>query len=338
VKIISDQCNELESFAQNLEQESSSSLYTSMPSKLFTHFDSLPFDVFIYLDSRYIKYIHANDPIDHSRIMLLLLQSTEDLYFESIHRKLFAKMLLNCLKEQLTIRTNSFYEKSINSSAVHSTLNEIVMAVGFKSKIIDICELALESLQQEVAVINHNGMNKYLKMLKTREFDLKYKHIQLCSYCSVSMVEQLHWPEFKEQSRKLVYASFFSDFALKTPGHLALRKEYDVCNLTGEERFLFEEHPLRATRLLETVPFICSDILKIILQHHGSPTGVGLKNYKHPSLGPMSLVFIAAQEFATKIIFNGHENFRQLIKDLKHEHQETHIKGYLEVLESALEP
>lgn len=328
---------EIELFALDLEKRTEDTKYLSMPTKLFFHFEKLPFDIYLNLDFRHIKYIHADDEIDHSRIKHLLDQGIMELFFESIHRQEFSSHLLGRLKDQLNEPTNSFVTKTTNSSSVHRTLSEIVTTLGFRPKIQTICQMALDSLTKEIEAIGHHDLNRYLKVLKTRDFDVSYKHIQLTSFCCVNMVEKLEWPKAQELSRKLVYASYLSDFSLQRPEYLAMRKEYDVCDLNTEERQLVEEHPLRSSKLLNSVPFICSDTMKIILQHHGSPTGVGLKNYQHPSLTQLTLVFIAAQEFASRILFGDSENYRQHIKDLMEEHSDSFIKDYLEVLESSFE-
>jgi HD-GYP domain-containing protein (c-di-GMP phosphodiesterase class II) len=101
------------------------------------------------------------------------------------------------------------------------------------------------------------------------------------------------------------------------PGDLLQRHR---SNWNVEEIKLFESHPERGVAILRGLPFVTSDVLHIIHQHHENCTATGFpqKKRKH-TIHPMAEIVSVADEFCYRTISNPSRtilNPKDAIKDM----------------------
>lgn len=320
-----------------LEYSDPSIEFISMPTKVFLHFQLIPFDLFLMVDSRFVKLINAHEKFDRQKIEAYLCKGVNDLYFEKDHRTTFSSLLLGQLKNRLQKPTKSFTDKTQSSSEVYGTISDIVIQLGIKPKVMEVCLLAVETLEKEVAVANKNELNKYLKLLKTeKKFEYRYKLVQLTALCCFSILDQLNWPSKTEIGKKLIFAAYFCDFTL-APELSHVRTTADFHNLKSEDQSMVGGHAMRAAELLRSVMGVSTDVVRIVLQHHGSTNGIGLRDQFNESIGPLSMILIVSQEFSSRMLQEAISSHVSVLAELKEHFSDSKLLEYAQKLESSFQ-
>jgi len=62
------------------------------------------------------------------------------------------------------------------------------------------------------------------------------------------------------------------------------------------------KHAQKSAEIVGTYPLIPSDVVKIILQHHGTLNGIGFAATPAAAISPLTAILIVAQEFSSIIL------------------------------------
>ncbi len=193
-----------------------------------------------------------------------------------------------------------------------------ILSQEFQEKINKHVSKTVAKLKKRPALANH------LALLDMNRGDDNYlnNHIQvlhvLCTYISRS----LNWIS-DASIEKFVYASYVHDapfFRSPKLAKISSVEEYEQKSnvLTDVEKYIFETHPLEATKIVRSDQSAPVDVETIILQQRERPDGKGYPNQLGPTkISPMSAVFIVSHDLAHEITTNPNWNLEKWINKNK---------------------
>lgn len=308
--------------------------YISIPINSLIHFKLLPFDLFVKIaDGKFIKRIPAHEEIDATTFASFKARGISELYFERRYNRDFSLMLINNMINKVEKDYETLDQKLTAANDVYLTTHQIVDKLGFKSKVIEVCESVINQITDDVAG-GRDNFARFLEQLRTQtNLSFHYRLVELTSFIATQIIDEMEESGKRDKIRKIVFASMFCDYTLGKPGQIHLRHAEQVATLPLSEQKLINEHALRASELVnqyQNAPYEASLIIK---QHHGSITGVGLPREVSPKILPLTKCLMTAQEISYQILT---ENFRHpidILSDIKLNFIDTPLEDYFLLFE-----
>ena len=289
--------------------------WTAIPVSTLIHFESLPFDLFIRVNrDKFIKRIPCFEAFDEVMLQDFESRGIKDFYCEKKHNRDFSMMLINNMINKVERSYESEKAKLKAKNDVFLTTKEIVNNLGISSRVIEVCESAIERIKADVA--NESGQfGAYIQnLIGNPKLTFQYKLIELTSFVSGQILEDLNLPNKDEDIKKLVFVSFFCDMSIQDQKLLHVRNSDQLEKLTLQEHNEVSVHALRASELVGTYKNAPKDVNLIIRQHHGSFSGIGFPEQKSQELHELSKIFQLSQEFAYEILANPDIPMTDLLK------------------------
>jgi hypothetical protein len=309
--------------------------YISVPTDALIHFKILPFDLYIKIsEGKFLKRIPANEDIDESTVNAFKAKGITDLYFEKKFNRDFSLLLLNNMinKVERNYTTEDEKHKAVNE--VFVTTKELVQSVGLPPRVIEVCESMMESISTDV-MKGKDKFSNYLTQMKDKSsVSFQYRFVELTSFISTQIVENLKEADKDEQIKKIVFAAFFCDISLSDSSHLDFRSEESIKDLWPEDKKAISEHALKSSQIAVKYKNAPQDADIIIKQHHGSPDGIGLGPVSM-SILPLAKCLIASQELAFAILKESDKAPETVINNVVSRFAGTPIHSYLVLFEKS---
>lgn len=308
--------------------------YISIPIDSLIHFKILPFDLFVKLsDDKFIKRIPAFEEIDDSTFSKFKEKGITELYFERKYNRDFSQMLINNMINKVEQDYSTIEEKLTARNDVYVTTQQIVSKLGFKARVVEVCESVIDQISQDVAS-GKDSFSKHLNKLRSQqELSFHFRLMELTSFIATQIIDVSEANDRTEKIRKLVFASMFCDYTLKEPGQLHLRSSAQISKLSPNEQKVINDHALTACELVnqyQNAPYESSLIIK---QHHGSLTGVGLPPVISSKILPLSKCFMTAQEVAYQILMESYRHPIDVLSDIKLKFIDTPLEDFFVLFE-----
>ena len=268
-------------------------------SMLFT----VPCDIFDRTAAGLEKVFNAGDSISRAKVARFV-DNRRPLVIESLQRL----RLANSVTEQSLkaaaelLGPNVPEEKKMDMLA--SSLD--MVAAQFKSagmdeetvKLANSSILAIEKIADSAT--NVGGL---LKKLLSSDKGYRYIHSQLLTFLGFHVIKMMGW--WGDDQRNIIsQAAFYHDISL--PDDDAARvhslEELKAAGITDPQRIeTILTHAQAAARELQTVPDISPEVVRVVLQHHGSVQGQGFSE-DISKLDNLTKAFLLSEEWAGYII------------------------------------
>ncbi len=287
--------------------------YINLPSHAFIHFENLAINLFINVGQRVFK-VHDHQNEDLTYVMTLINKGLKELLILRNDSKKFSKFLVESLRKETFHSSVNFDEDTKKSSRVYLTLKELVSVFGLNQNLIDICFNSIKKLEIQVKSATNNECYRYIQhLLLNEEYNHVYKYIQLSTYFSYLMVDELNILNKMEAKNKLLFASYFSDICV--PPHLIfVRDSKDFALLSKEEKKIVEEHSLRASLIISQNSGIPSGVDDIIYNHHLIAKEAAQENSSAEFTIKLDRILFIANESAWAILHHKAGSPKELIK------------------------
>lgn len=277
--------------------------WSAIPLCTLIHFEILPFDLFLKLsDSRYVKRVPAYEKVDTELTEALRAKGISELYCEKKNNREFSMMLINNMINKMEKKYESVPDMARAHDDVLGTTREIIQHLGLSSRVIEVCESAIETMCLDVLAEPSVFSGHLLNLKNNKNLSFQYKLISLTNYIGTQLITEMDMPRKEEQIKKLIFASFFCDMTLKNQGFIYHRKPDDTMGMSLEEENEINFHALHASELVATYKHTPKEVSLIIRQHHGSFSGIGFPLTKSPQLLPLSKILLVSQDLAFAIL------------------------------------
>lgn len=309
----------------------------AIPLNTLLHFEQVPFDLYLKISrERFVKRIPAFESIDRQLILDLQKRSICELYCDKKFNRDFSMMLINNMINKIERGYEKVDEKLLASNEVFLTTKEIVQHLGISSRVIEVCESAIERITQDVAETKDQFGNYIRNLKESPELAFQYKLIELTSFISGQLIYGMDYFAKEEQIKKLVFASFFCDITLTNPNHLMIRKGEELEKLPLNEHSEVGLHALKASELVATYKNTPKEVAVIVRQHHGSFSGMGFPLKRSTELLPLSKIFMISQDLAFDILTDGRNSAMVTLKNFVKRHHGSGLSDLLKVLEGMM--
>lgn len=308
--------------------------YISIPIDSLIHFKILPFDLYVKISTdKFIKRIPAFEEIDDTTFQKFKDKGIVELHFEKRFNRDFSLMLINNMINKVEQDYHSIDEKLMARNDVFITTQQIVSKLGFKPRVIEVCESVIDHISSDVAVGKDN-FSKYLEQLRSqKELAFHFRLMELTSFIATQLIDVSEETGRSDKIRKIIFASMFCDYTLKDSGQLHIRDSDQLNKLSQVEQKQISEHALKASELVnqyQNAPYEASLIIK---QHHGSVSGVGLPQEISSKILPLSKCFMTAQEIAYQILMESYRHPIDVLSDIKLKFIDTPLEDFFVLFE-----
>lgn len=311
--------------------------WTALPISTLVHFNSVPFDLYIKLSSdRFVKRFPAFEEINKGLIDALIDKGLSDLYCEKKYNRDFSMMLINNMINKLDRNYTSITQKLNVFGEVFETVRDIIQSLGITGRVTEVCEAAIDSLMSVVS-IGKDEFSEFLNHLKEdKKLAFQFKLINLTNYIGCQLINDMKMENPELQIKKFVFASFFCDMDLKNQKLHFFRTSEEVETLKEPDQKIILSHAIKAADIVSRYKNAPPDVEKIITQHHGSFTGIGLPSEKSSLLLPLSKVLIVSQELAFSILLDIDTPALEVMRNQIKQNKYPSLSNLLECLEKNL--
>ena len=312
--------------------------WTSIPLCTLTHFKSLPFDLYLKLSkTRFVKRIPAFEATDQVFTDSLEQKGISEVYCERKHKRDFSMMLINNMINRVEQNYENEEELFRARDEVFTTTQKILQNLGLTGRMIEVCDSAVEKMVSEIMKQPGQLKSYLLALKKDKAMTFHFKLIHLTNYIGSQLIQDMALPEMEDHVKKFVFASFFCDMCLLNQDFHFYRKAHD----SGDDLTLAEQnevnfHALRASEMVSSYPDLSKEIKLIILQHHGSFSGIGFPVVKSSELLPLSKILIVAQDLAFAILRDEEAPALEVLKAFLKKSNSNSLQDLLDCLEESL--
>jgi len=327
--------NEIESLLTDLKKminppDDMNEGYISVPVESLIHFKLLPFDLFIKVgEDKFFKRIPAHEEIGSETFASFFQRGVTNLYFEKRYNRDFSSMLINHMINNVEKEYEAIEDKLLATNHVYQTTHQIVAKLGFKPKLIKVCESVMNQILGDVS----NGKENFVKFLDQlrhqRELSFSYRLMELTSFIGTQMIESMETNGQEEKIKRLVFAAMFCDLALENPNQVHIRKTDQLSKLSQSEQKLISEHAFKGSEQILNYASAPIEAAAIIKQHHGSASGVGFPKEISSKILSLSKCFIAAQELSYEILTQEHRDPSDIVNLVRLNYLDTPLEEYL---------
>jgi hypothetical protein len=305
--------------------------YISVSIDSLVHFKVLPFDLFIKIgEDKYFKRIPAHEELDQHTFASFFQRGVTTLFYEKRFNRDFSIMLINHMINKVEKDYAAIDEKLLATNHVFQTTQQIVAKLGFKPKLIQVCESVMNQILGDVTS-GQDNFTKFLEQLRQqKELSFNYRLMELTSFIGTQMIEATEHNGEEDKIRRLVFASMFCDYALGDPYLVNIRRTEQLHNLTSAEQKKVNEHALRGSELILDYANAPIESSALIKQHHGSISGIGFPSEISAKLLPLSKCLMAAQELAFEILVQHDKEPAAVLKEVRQKWGDTPLADYIE--------
>lgn len=316
--------------------------YMPVPIHMFKNFNKAPCEIFIQIlkDKRpnYLKVLHTGIDIDPEFFNNYRKKNVLNLFIKTESRENFSNKMTELLFEKLKESSKSMTDSIEVTKDVHNILMSDLSDLGMSEVAV---KLANETVTSVLSVLQKSeSFVDSLSQLFATSGSYNYRHCYMTSIISYNILKQYTWAD-KEKFETLVFASFFHDVSLTDELLLKIDSEEDLkaAKVTPHQKNLVLNHAKQSVAILENKKDTPTEALRVIRQHHGSNSGVGLNSFISQEISPLTTIFIIAQTFTKKILDNESKKIDagQVISEIEKELSGPNIKKTIEALKKALQ-
>lgn len=243
--------------------------------------EPLKFDLFVYVDARYLHYIRSSDVLERDRLTSLKKRGVKKLFIPEDQEAAYLEFLNRGLTELNSRKDLSSSEKGEVAAgammdAAEDAAKNLETEKGFKQTE-DRLEKIMEFIQSEKL-----GMHGMLKSSGASES--LAQHSSNVTTLALGLAPRMGLKDPKE-ILSLGVAALYHDLGEEKFSFPFLKPRKD---LSVEELKTYHEHPLQAATLVSTKPYVDKTVTELIKNHEELGEGAGFPEKKILSRLPLS--------------------------------------------------
>lgn len=174
-----------------------------------------------------------------------------------------------------------------------------------KGKLDTELKLILQSIALKLSELSNQNIKVLIANLNNARLDYSFKRLFLIHVLGEKVLEMM---SLKSESSllKYIHINLFHDITIFSEILLLIHSEAELetSNLTKNEITQVNEHAQKAAELVNTLSISPQGTAEMLIEHHGSKSGLGLKNKLSINLSPMMMIFIVVEEFSIELLKN----------------------------------
>jgi HD-GYP domain-containing protein (c-di-GMP phosphodiesterase class II) len=235
--------------------------------------DPIPFDIFIYIASRYLHYTRINDEMEESRLKNLKSKGVKKLFIEGQDEDRYLKYLesgINSLSDtRMTVEDRASLANDTMLSSVENAEKNLETEVGYNSQ-----KNQLEKISQFIG--SERGPIKSMLAAAGISID-NNQHSATVSSLSMALATKLGTLSSNDIV-ELGFAALLHDIG-KT--RLSFDANIPVAKMTPTQLKQYKNHPADGVAMLAGKPFVSPRILGLVVAHEEYGHGKGFPEKKN---------------------------------------------------------
>ena len=273
--------------------------YCRIPFDEFVSGRKIKYDIFIRLSEfKYVKIAHNGEDISRDKIdsykskniNYLYLRKEDFTKYVGFNVVLAERVAASALPKEKKL---SFLKHSSEILIQHIFINQLDAPTFDAAR--TVVETTLKTLTEQDALMD-------LVAVLNGHADHVYAHSLAVSLYSVLIAKQCKWSS-DTSIFKISMCGLLHDIGKKEIDRSVLDRPRNL--LSADEIKIYETHPLRGARILQSMQFMPDDIIEVALQHHENCEGTGFPSgLKKNKIHPIARLVAVADEFCNLAIKN----------------------------------
>lgn len=168
---------------------------------------------------------------------------------------------------------------------------------GMDPETIDLANSSIKAIEKIAG--NSTSVGNLVKALLENEGGYRYAHSQLLTFLGFHVIKMMGW--WGDDQRSIIsQAAFYHDISLGSDVEAMIRTAdgiREACIVDPQKVENVLSHAQLSARELQTVPDIHPEVVRVVIQHHGSPVGKGFST-DIAKFDNLSKAFYLSEEWA----------------------------------------
>lgn len=272
--------------------------YVAVNTSILLNLVGNAFDLYLKLsDSNFVKIIKKGESFLREDAARLHAKGIHQLHINTVDSFNF----LRVYEEYINLLLLAKEAPSVESMAslIHGleAVESVAKRLGWTPEVI---ENAKKNISIAIKVLSKNvEIARLLKEKLSKPTSPYSRHVGLHAYLSCAFADSLGWVGESAQL-KLAMASMMHDLAVDDELYSNIKEWNKKASNKYEkdpETIKYRLHPIRASKLAQSLKMLPPDVDQIILQHHERPDGTGFpRSLANGRISPLASVFIVIED------------------------------------------
>jgi len=233
-----------------------------------------------------------------------MVEIREPLVIDAYHRLRLAGAVteqnLNAAKELSEPSVPEEKKMTILASSLEMVAAQFKNA-GMDAETVELANASISAIEKIAK--SATSVGNLVKQLMQAQGGYRYAHSQLITFLGFHVIKMMGW--WGDEQRSIIsQAAFYHDISLGTDEEAKIHSEAELRTsgfMDPEKLETILTHAQLSARELQTVPDISPEVVRVVIQHHGSPVGRGF-SADIAGLENLSKVFLLAEEWSDYLI------------------------------------
>lgn len=317
------------------KREKENESHFPMPSEYFVSAKQSPFDLFLFIDKKFIRVFKVGDTITRDDIIKYKQKNVDSFFLKaSDYEKASTEFMARI---SASLETKELNTKVLSSVAKfgHEAVCRLVMEAGVKDEVLEIADASISAIRKIVSKSSH--LTGHIESILDGKSYLSEHTILTAFIANAIAFEVLRGND--QISEKLTLSAFFHDVALEDEDLEQLEDPFQAEGMSEAKLHRYKLHPSKASEHLTEIAGIPQDVDRIIGMHHEKPDGTGFPHKKTwKTIFPVAAVFIVAHDLANCLYAGGLqlEFLEDILEDFDQKYNKGNFKLAMKGLRKAL--
>ena len=265
---------------------------------------SLPCEIFMPDKAGGFKTLFKeSEPIARGKVNILI-KKNQRIYIKALKRLRFA----NAFTEQVLKAAEELASDNVTTEKKMELLSASVDIVaaqfqnsGMDAEIVNLAQASIKAIEKLADAAGNVG--NLVKQLLAANGGYRYAHCQLITFLGFHVIKMMDW--WGDDQRNIFsQAAFYHDISLTNDDEVRMHSLEDLKAKGVTDAAVIDlvlTHAQRAARELQNAPEINPEVIRVVMQHHGTKVGKGFST-DIGSLENLTKVFIVSEEWADYLI------------------------------------
>jgi HD-GYP domain-containing protein (c-di-GMP phosphodiesterase class II) len=303
--------------------------FLSVPIEVFKEIHLFSCDVYLKVPKGFIKRFNSGDLVQHNEVDQYMEKGATHLFIRHEESSDF----IDELNAQFLEKLKTAGPDNATERQMQEYLLNRISDVGLRPSVIKLADEMVGHVMQKLQ--EGDSLKSLLGEVYRGVKDFRYRISFMTAILGHSLLKKMDWAK-KEHIETFISACFYNDMALDDDDHLLIcsERELKLFRFSEKDTKKILQHAKTAADQLKENGQISSEVVKLVLQHHGSANGIGLPETLSSNISPLSKTFMACEQFSQLLLMESSSkvNPNNLIRTIASRFKDNSMKDTLEKL------
>ena len=290
-----------------IKKESIEDRYKKIPLRYMGLISTACCDIFRKENSELYKVIIKNgQEVSKESIKALSNQGIEELYIYSEYQINFTNLISDFLvnKIEKSLKDLPTEKKITLLGQSFSIAMDEITKTGINSATIQLSESIISAFIDTCS--SQKKPSELIRKIINSKTGILYQNAFIITTVATALLESIQEKSMIQKSQKiLTNAAFFHDISLSEYDQFSTiltKNQFEQRILDIDARELIFDHAKESANLIDKIIEIPAEVSRVIIEHHGSLSGLGFTNVTDKKVSLLSKIFIIAEFFTVELL------------------------------------